>query len=107
MVRRETALDEVEELAYKAVCRMRDELDENPEQPVPALYIKALKDLHAMLRDGLKANPLDEENLEPEELLARLTEMSERVRRRIQRARELEIEGKPLEPIRPPRRLDA
>lgn len=94
-MRRETALDQLEEMAYDAAIRMQKAVEAG-EVPVTPVYLASIEKAHRMITSGLKANPLDEENLEDEELLLRLVETTDRLRRKIQRKQELERADRPL-----------
>lgn len=91
-MQRETALDELEEMALDAAQRLKKALEAG-EVPISATYLSAIEKAHRMITSGLKANPLDEGDLTDEELLLKLVETTERLKRKIQRKQELDREA--------------
>lgn len=86
MARKEQTLDALEEMAWDACCRMRRTVEETGM--VAPAFLAAVEKCHRMVSSSLKANPLGEEDLPDEELLLKLVETTDRLRRKLQRKQE-------------------
>lgn len=80
-MKREDALDKIEEMAFDAILRLeRDLLSDS--FPITPGYIKMLKDTHALIMAGMKNSPLGED-MEPEEMLIKLEEIKARLQKKV------------------------
>lgn len=87
-MKRDEALDKIEELAFNAVLRLEQDMERCPEVPVSPQFIRMLKDAHGLIMAGMKNSPLGED-MEPEELLIRLEEIKGRLQKKVLQKRVL------------------